>query len=165
MNTVPGTNIPESATAAPITKSSARLDDEKFTKDAALRGMIEVELGKLAVEKASRDDVKKFARKMIDDYTNANGVLMQVARKADIQIPGALDAKHQSRFDKLSALSGEAFEKAYIHDEVKHCQSEVTGFRAEAQTGGDPVVKAFAAYRLPSLQEDLKMVKNLGKEH
>ena len=34
--------------------------DKKFVRDAAQGGMAEVELGKLATEKASSDDVKKF---------------------------------------------------------------------------------------------------------
>ena len=41
--------------------------DAAFVKKAGQGGMAEVELGKLATQKASSDDVKQFGQKMVDD--------------------------------------------------------------------------------------------------
>jgi putative membrane protein len=142
---------------------SAKVDDKKFAKDAALGGMAEVELGKLATEKASRDDIKQFGQKMVDEYTKANDQLKEVATKGNFPIPDALDSKHQSRIDKLSKLSGEEFDKAYVKDQLKDHQMEVRDFSDEAQSGKDPNVKAFASTMLPTLQQQLETVKDLNK--
>src|SRR5450755_3390401 len=83
-----------------------KMDEKKFVKDALLGGMTEVELGKMAVEKASSDAVKQFGQKMIDDHSKANEELKQIASKENINAPDSLDSKHQSRVDKLSKLSG-----------------------------------------------------------
>ena len=42
-----------------------RIDDKRFLQDAALGGLTEVALGKLAIEKGSSDAVKQFGQKMI----------------------------------------------------------------------------------------------------
>ena len=145
------------------TAGPSKVDDKKFVKDAAQGGMVEVELGKLAAQKASSDSVKQFGQKMVDDHSKANEQLKEVASKENMSIPDAIDSKHQSRIDKLSKLSGESFDKAYVKDQLKDHQSDVKDFQAEAQGGTDPNVKAFAAKTLPTLQEHLSMVKDLNK--
>jgi len=149
---------PGTAGAAP-----SKVDDKKFLKDAALGGMTEVELGKLAAQKASDAKVKEFAQKMVDDHTKANEDLKQAASRSNIQIPDSLDSKHKSRIDKLSKLSGEEFDKAYIKDQLKDHQADVREFSDEAQNGSDANVKTFASSTLPTLQHHLEMIKNLNK--
>ena len=159
----PGVNAPAGPGVPGGSTRPAKMDDKKFVKDAALGGMAEVELGKLAAQKASREDVKQFGQKMVDDHTKANDQLKQVASQANIPPPGALDSKHQSRIDKLSKLSGEEFDKAYLKDQLKDHQADVKEFKDEAQNGTDPKVKAFASEVLPTLQQHLDLVKSLNK--
>ena len=83
---------------------SGKVDDKKFAKDAAIGGMFEVELGKLALQKASSDPVKQFAQKMVDDHSKAGDQLKEIAGKDSITLPDALDSKHQARIDKLSSF-------------------------------------------------------------
>ena len=139
------------------------MDDKKFLKGAALGGMTEVELGKLAAQKATSDDIKQFGRKLVEDHTKANTELKEVASKDNIPIPDTLDSKHQSRIEKPSKLSGEQFDKAYVKDQVKDHQADIKDFKDEAQQGNDPKVKAFASNMLPVLQDHLAKAKSLSK--
>jgi putative membrane protein len=143
---------------------TARVDDKKFLKDAALGGMTEVELGKLATQKASSDDVKQFGQRMVDDHTKANDQLKQIASKENVSIPDALDSKHQSRINKLSKLSGPDFDKAYMKDQVKDHEKDVSEFKNEADNGSNANIKQFASSTLPTLQEHLNMAKGLNKK-
>jgi putative membrane protein len=143
--------------------TTTRVDDKKFVKDAALGGLTEVELGKLAAQKGSSDAVKQFGQKLVDDHTKANDELKQIASTENIQVPDTLDSKHQSRVDKLSKLSGPSFDKAYIKDQVKDHEKDVKEFQSEAQGGSDPNVKQFASKTLPVLQQHLSMAKDLSK--
>jgi putative membrane protein len=145
-----------------LDQGSSKVDDKKFAKDAALGGITEVELGKLATQKASSDAVKQFGQKMVDDHTKANDMLKQVASKENISLPDTLDSKHQARIDKLSKLSGAEFDKAYVKDQLKDHQNDVREFQAEAQGGTDPNIKQFASTTLPTLQQHLEMVKALS---
>jgi putative membrane protein len=73
-------------------QNAARLNnsDRRFVNDAAESGMAEVIIGQLAVERASNDEVKRFAQRMIDDHTKANQELMQLATAKGITMPNAM---------------------------------------------------------------------------
>ena len=157
------TNDPVTAPETTPDTAQLRSDDRKFVKDAAVGGMAEVELGKLAAQKASSEAVKQFGQKMVDDHSKANDELKQIAAKQKVNIPDSLDSKHQARVDKLSKLSGAEFDKAYIKDQLKDHQEDVKAFQHEAQNGSDPDIKGFASKTLPTLQEHLSMVKDLSK--
>jgi len=168
-STFPGRNIPGQApgmnnpTAPSANTAPAKVDDKKFAKGAALDGLIAVELGKLASQKASRDDIKQFAQRIVDDYTKANDQLKAAAGKDKIQIPDSLDSKHQSRVDKLSKLSGENFDKAFVKEEVKDSEAEVIDYDHEVQGGKDPDVQVFASNMLPTIKQHLEAARNLNK--
>ena len=144
-------------------RTSNKIDEKRFVKDALVGGLTEVELGKLAVDKASSDAVKQFGQKMIDDHSKANAELKEIATKEKIEVPDSLDSKHQSRVEKLSKLSGADFDKAYIKDQLKDHQQDVREFQQEVKSGTDPDVKSFASKTLPTLEEHLSMVKELDK--
>ena len=140
-----------------------KVDDTKFVKESALGSMAEVEMGKLATQKASSEAVKQFGQRMVDDHSKANQQLKQAAAKSNIEVPASLDSKHQSHIDKLAKLSGPEFDKAYLKDQVKDHEHDVNKFKDEAQYGSDPNVKQFAMATLPTLQEHLSAVKDLKK--
>lgn len=163
----PSTAAPGPATGmnGPMTSDTVtpKIDDKRFAKDAAVGAMMDVELGKLAAQKASRDDIKQFGQKMVEDHTKANDQLKQLAGKENISLPDSLDSRHQSRVDKLSKLSGEDFDKAFVKDQLKDQQAQVRQFTDESQNGTDPNVKAFASNMLPTLQQHVELAKNLNK--
>ncbi|MBV8807653.1 MAG: DUF4142 domain-containing protein [Acidobacteriaceae bacterium] len=147
----------------PDAMTTTKVDDKKFVKDAAIGGMTEVELGKLATEKGSSDAVKQYGQKLVDDHTKSNDELKQIASAENVNIPSSLDSKHQSRIDKLSKLSGPSFDKAFLKDAVKDHEQDISEFQNEAQGGSDPNVKQFASKNLPVLQEHLTAAKDLSK--
>ena len=151
-----------SSMSSSSTKSNLSLSDKKFVRDAAQGGMAEVELGKLATEKASSDDVKKFGQRMVDDHTKAADQLKQVASSEGIQLPQGLSAKDKMTEERLSKLSGEQFDKAYMADMVKDHTQDVTEFQHESHSGKDAAVKNFASQTLPTLEDHLKQAKEIA---
>jgi putative membrane protein len=137
--------------------------DQQFVINVAKDGMAEVELGKLAAEKASKDDVKKFAQRMVDDHSKANDELKTLAQNKNITLPTAIDAKHKTHLDSMSKLSGEAFDRAYAKDMLADHQKAVAAFRTESKSGKDADVKAWAAKTLPTLEEHLKQAQELNR--
>ncbi|MFL6664561.1 MAG: DUF4142 domain-containing protein, partial [Rhizobacter sp.] len=61
--------------------------DRKFATQAASDGLAEVALGNLAQQKASSEQVKQFASRMVQDHTNANNELMQIASTKGVDAP------------------------------------------------------------------------------
>jgi len=118
--------------------------DRQFLKTAAEGGMAEVELGKLASEKGSSDEVKQFGQRMVTDHSKANEELKQVATSKGVDVPKNLNAKHKATRDRLAKLSGADFDKAYMKDMVQDHEKDVSEFRAESTKAKDSEVKGFA---------------------
>jgi putative membrane protein len=146
----------ETKTATGQKESTA---DQKFVKEAASGGMAEVQLGQLAVQKASNSQVKQFGQRMVDDHTKANSELKSVASKDSITLPAEIDAKDKATYDSLSKLSGTAFDRAYMRDMVKDHTADVNEFQKEANNGANPDLKSFAGKTLPTLQEHLRLAR------
>lgn len=136
-------------------------NDRKFVMDAAMSGMAEVELGRMAVERGASDAVRQFGQRMIDDHTRANEELMQLASTLGLTPPSALDPSHRAAANKLSRLSGAEFDRAYAKMMVGDHQKAVSLFQRESERGGRAELKAFAARTLPALREHLQMARSL----
>jgi putative membrane protein len=134
--------------------------DRDFAMDAARGGMAEVELGKLAVAKATNPDVRNFGQRMIDDHGKANDQLRQVASDRGLALPSDLDRKSRDEMRRLDKLSGPQFDRAYVDMMVKDHVKDVADFQREARRGDSPVQR-FASSTLPTLQEHLSMAKDL----
>jgi putative membrane protein len=131
--------------------------DKTFATEAAHGGLAEVQLGQLAEEKATSPQVKEFAQRMVKDHTEANQELMQVSRSENLELPTQLDAQHKSEMDRLRALSGNAFDTAYMQHMVQDHRKTVADFQKQAQSGTDPGLKSFAQNYLPILQQHLQL--------
>jgi len=142
--------------------ASTTTSDTMFLKKAAQGGLAEVELGQLATQKASSDEVKKFGQRMVDDHSKANDQLKQVAEQKHINLPTEPSAKDKATKARLEKLSGEQFDRAYMKDMVKDHRTDVAEFAHESKTARDPAVKSFAEQTLPTLREHLKQAEQIA---
>jgi len=143
------------------TKSSLPAGDRKFVNEALKANHAEVELGKLASEKASNDAVKKFGQRMADDHGKANEELKKLAQDKGLSAPTELDARHKKLHDRLAKLSGPQFDRAYMDEMVKDHRKDVKEFQREADKAKDPDVKSHASKTLPVLQDHLKQAEDI----
>jgi putative membrane protein len=151
------------ATSEQAQKHKLSERDRNFAKEAALGGMAEVELGKLAQQNAHKEDVKQFGAKMVQDHTNINQQLMPILAAKDVTAPTQLDEKHRKTLDKLSKMRGAEFDRTYMHDMVEDHEKDVKKFRQEAEHGNDADLKAFAQKTLPVLEEHLKLARDVSR--
>jgi putative membrane protein len=149
--------------SAATTKSRPAMGDSHFAKEAAQGGMAEVKLGQLAQEKGSSDSVKSFGKRMVDDHSKAGDKLKEVASRESITLPSDISVKDQATYDRLSKLSGSAFDRAYARDMVKDHETDVAVFQREATSGKNDSLKSFASETLPTLQDHLKQAKEMMK--
>lgn len=135
--------------------------DADFVVDAADGGMLEVQLGKLALKNASNADVKSMGQKMIDDHSKANDELKALAKKYNITIPDSLGEKSRDKYNDLSKLKGNDFDKKYTSMMVSDHKDDIDEFQKEADKGGNAELKNWASQTLPVLQGHLKMWEDI----
>jgi putative membrane protein len=137
--------------------------DKKFVTQAATGGMYEAEAARIALEKASGPEVKKFAQRMVDDHTKANQELMALVEKKKLAPVQKLDKKHEEMLEKLRKKSGSDFDKEYMEQNLKEHKSAVSLFEKESKSGKDADLKSFASNTLPTLKEHLGMAEEMTK--
>ncbi len=140
------------------------MGDSRFIKDAASGGLLEVELGRLAAEKAASQQVKDFGKKMEQEHGKANTELKQLASSKNVQIADKLDGKHKSTYDRLAKLSGERFDREYMKTMIDDHKADVDKFKKEAEKANDSDVKSFAAKTLPTLEKHLELAQSTGQQ-
>jgi putative membrane protein len=139
--------------------SSVSSGDRKFMEKAAQGGMAEVQLGKLAADKASNDQVKQFGQRMVDDHSKANDQLKQLATSKGVNLPTELDRSAQREMDKLQKLSGADFDREYMNHMVSDHKKDIGEFKSAAKSK-DADVKQFASSTLPTLEQHLDLAKS-----
>ncbi len=138
--------------------------DRTFMDKAAQGGLAEVQLGQLAEEKASSQQVKNFGQRMVTDHSRANDKLKGIASSKGVTLPDSLDAKDKALYDRLSGLSGAAFDKEYMRTMIRDHNMDIAEFRKESKMAKDPDVRSFASSTLPTLEDHLRMAKKAGSE-
>ena len=159
---LPNTPVPSNTMAtvnSNMTNSNSNMGQDNFWSEAAIGGMAEVELGRLASTKAQNSEVKRFAEMMVSDHSKANEELKALAKKKNIILPTALDAEHQSTIQRLQGMSGTEFDRAYVDDMVEDHEADVQAFEKQSTDDSDPDAKAFAAKTLPTLQKHLDAIR------
>lgn len=134
-------------------------DDSEFAIKAASGGLMEVELGKLAGQKAQNQQVKDFGAMMVSDHSKANEELKTLTASKNITIPATLSEEHQKHVDDLAKLSGAEFDKEYVKLMVDDHKEDIDLFKSASSDAKDPDVKAFASKTLPTLQKHYDAVK------
>jgi putative membrane protein len=135
--------------------------DRNFVANAAQSNLSEIEQGQLALQKATDAGVREFAQMMIDMHTAAQNELKTLGTNRNLSIADRLDEEHQSIKDQLSALSGAAFEKAYINGQVTGHQKTSAMMQTEIDNGQDGDVKAYAVKSKPVVDQHLAQAASI----
>jgi len=141
-------------------ESHVNSDDAAFMKTAALGGLMEVELGKVA-QKSANPQVKAFASQMVADHTKANQDLKALAAKTEILLPTEFFPDQDEHIKKMKALKGSEFDQHYIKMMVEDHSKTVALFRSGSETTSEDV-KKFATQTLPVLERHYAKAKAIA---
>jgi putative membrane protein len=128
----------------------------------AIGNAAEIELGKLAQQKAHNQPVKSFADTMIRDHDAAGKRLADLAQAAQLPLPSGFDDEHQALREHLGKLTGAAFDVAYIQAQAQDHQKTLQLLEYEIGSGQDQALREFAANTLPKIREHLQMAQAIA---
>ncbi len=140
--------------------------DQLFTRQLLIGGQAEMDLGKLAGERAQSDAVKQFARRMFDDHGKGTARLDALAKtnRADRPKGAAADPDAQAVRAQLEKLRGADFDTAYIAAQVGDHQKTVQLLEHEIGSGQDVKVKDYAKENLPIVMRHLEMARQIQSD-
>lgn len=137
-------------------------DASDFAVKAADGGMMEVEAGKLAQEKAVSARVKNFGAMMVKDHTEANDKLKSIASTLNVALPDSLGKDAKDDIEKLTKKKGKDFDKAYVNMMVDDHEKDVAEFRKAADNLSDSSIREFARKTLPVLETHLDSIRAIA---
>ncbi len=166
--TKPAGDTPAVGTAGTNRETDVNLSEKNFFEDVAKANMAEIELGRLAAQKAPNAEVKKFAEMLVEDHTKALDELKSLAAQHNLQPPVEIAEKHRDLKERLSKLEGREFDKEYIQamvdaheDTVDKLEPRVNERAGENQF--ENKVNQWAAKTLPTVRQHLEKAKQLNE--
>jgi len=105
--------------------AEAKPTDPQIAHIAYTAGLLDVEAGKQALEKSKNEDVRAFAQQMIGDHTAVNDQALALVKKLNVTpednaTSQSLIKQAKATREKLAGLTGAAFDKAYVDNEVAY---------------------------------------------
>ena len=156
---------PEAVGTSGEAKAEAGRADRDFVGDMLAGGRAEVDLGKLAQQKARNKQVKDFAAMMVRDHTKAAAELKTVATQANIDVT-TVDADmgdNKDAHDRLAGLSGMEFDREYMQMMVDKHEKTVDELESKAERADNDHVKQWAAKALPTVKKHLEQARQIDE--
>lgn len=138
---------------------------DPFVDQLAVVNAAKLQASQVALSKASFDDTRNLARRLIDNHTALAQQLAELTAQLNISLPD--DATVQAKAAKLQTApaKGQSFDASYATAQVKAHEDAVKLFEDEAQNASVPELKAFAEANLPMMKKHLQMAQRLLKTH
>lgn len=161
----PATQQDRPAAGTDDRQSNLARGDRSFLENAIQGSYAEIEGSRLALERTKSDDVRKFARMMIEDHGRMVEETARLATEKGMTPPRGPSAMQTVEITALKALKGDAFDAMYVNRVgVASHEATVEMFEKAGQETRDPDVKALATQVLPKLREHLEMARSVNRK-
>ncbi|MES3021913.1 MAG: DUF4142 domain-containing protein [Pseudomonadota bacterium] len=156
----------QSATEGSTTRQAAtgtmRAADQRLLKEIAQGNIAEIETAKLAQAKSQNEQVKNYAQQMIDDHTRVLTEVQQLAAAKGVTLPTEMDRKHKKLSDRMNAMTGEQFDRAYMSNAGLNDHKKMHQLLSRTETrAADPDLKALAAKTRPAVEQHLHSAQQM----
>lgn len=165
MKTRPGT-ITAAALAAAILAAplalAANSTGNAFMRKAIEGNLDEIKVGELAQQKGATEAVRQFGTVLEQDHSAANEQAMSAISSMGATAPSAPNRQGQAEYERLAALSGVRFDRAFVKEMVKDHRKDIAVYRKEASTRDGPAA-SYARQSLPVLHKHLQLAESLER--
>jgi putative membrane protein len=153
---------PAPAPAAAAEAAPLSATDRQFLEIAARTGLTEVQAGELAVQRASRPDVRAFARQMVAGHDRVNEELALLASALEVRLDARPDSEQQELLTGLAAVQGTDFDELYLKGAGVEAHEQAARWFATAAGSENARVRAFAEKHLEDVRSHLETARQLA---
>lgn len=152
-----------SAPSAKVTAAPLTAVERDFLTKVAAKGMYEVEVSKLAADKALSPEVRDFARTMVMHHTQMNNEVIALMSARGVAPPKGLAADKATKLHRLASLPrSDAFDNGYIRVVgVEDHRSAIAMFEKARRDVRDRDLRAYIDRTLATLRMHLQMAQGV----
>lgn len=159
-----GTTSTTSTGSSGGTISSLNAEDKEFFIITAQANSAEVDLGRMAADKGTNADVKRFANRMINDHGKAIEELKRLAIQKGVALPAVVSKEQSKVAHVLSNKVGKDFDKSYMDQAIRDHENVVKAFEKASTEAKDPDLQRWVAQTLPTLRDHLNAAKQIASK-
>lgn len=143
-------------------RSSGKLGwmEKRFVTKAADSGMTEMNLAKLATERATNPEVKSYAQMLVDDHKKVADDLKTLASQKNVTLDEE-DLGSDRAHKRLSKKTGMEFDQEFVEHMVDLHESDVKMFEKAAEDAKDQELRSFASRHVGALRQHLQQAQSL----
>lgn len=152
------------ATVAAIKPTSAKLSDadQSLMMEVAKGGMMQLEVSKVAVQKASSDEVRQLAQAEVDEQTGLSDKLKAIASAKGVTLPSTPDTETQAMVTTLQGKSGADFDKMYVSESGVKGHEKLDAVMSKVKSNAsDSNLKDVEKAAHPLVKTHLKVAKEI----
>jgi putative membrane protein len=144
-------------------------DEQEFLAKLAHDNEEEIEMAKLAKQKASSAKVKTYADQLLRDHQNAADQVKTCAKGKNIDLSptrsdmAGMKDEHKAAMDKLKSLKGADFDREFVRQMIADHEKTIKEVTAARTRFKDPELTRLLDTLLPTLKQHLAMAKDLDK--
>lgn len=144
-----------------------RADNQEFINDASVINQFLIAAGNLTVMKSTNQEVKQYAAQIVNDHAAAGQEMAELVNSKSWIWPVASEGNYKHNLEKISGLTGDAFDKEFTSQLVTSLQAAVKLFNLAVSDQGvkDQDLRNFAAAKLPVLRRHMESALALSKRY
>ncbi|ANE42898.1 DUF4142 domain-containing protein [Deinococcus puniceus] len=150
-----------SPVAAVSTAQVSNDTDVLFMEVMTMSNLTEIQTSRLALQKSSNAEVRAFAQEMIVEHTKAQAELNAIAQAKGIKLADKPGADQRLQYNKLTTLSGAAFDAEYKKVQVDGHAMTLKLIQTYRTVAKDAQAAAYAAKTQPVVAEHLEHARML----
>ena len=148
--------------SAEVPPTRTGTQDDVFVQAVAADVLAEIELARLAAQRAARPEVREFAQTLAAEQSRAYDDLKALAAQKKITLPSEPRPEQKAQVAQLEGLESAAFDEAYLTAVAASRTRALALFDKAAGAWGDPDVKAWVGKALPTAKQRLARARELA---
>ena len=138
--------------------------DKMFLEIASSAGIMEVELGKLAAERGSREEVIAYGKMMIDEHSKINEEFRKLLENLNVTVPNGMNERNLEMVKEHAALTGQEFDSKYVQTMIDDHKLATEKFQEALSVAKNEEYKKFLASMIPIVRMHYEMAQELRKK-
>lgn len=156
--------VAEDTNEAKFDSIADKKDDSEYLVDIAEVNLAEIEIGKLAQQKSTNAEVKKFGKMLVDEHTKSAGEVSALAKSKNFTLPTSLTEEGQEEYKKLNEKSGLDFDKKFADMMIDGHEKAIEKLQKATKDAKDQDIKLWASNNIAPLTAHLEHAKLLKQD-
>ncbi|GAB3255766.1 hypothetical protein GCM10027347_17130 [Larkinella harenae] len=147
------------------TKNALSQADQALMEEVALGGMMQLEVSRIAMQKATSESVRQLAQAEVDEQTGLSNKLKEIASAKGVTLPTSPDEKTKAMLTKMQSLGGEELDRFYVQESGVNGHQKLDQVMSKVEsTATDASLKGVALAAHPLVRTHLQVSQDVQKD-